>query len=751
MGFPRASITVSAPDQAGLQRAAQRLRHYLHALFGFDVLIDEGDDARDGDVVFHLRCDAHSHAPPLTGQGYAIRTAGDGRAIELCGGSAPAVNWAVSELAEFWGVRFLSYRDVLPDAPGAFAMPELPLVREPVLRTRGVRIYNDWPNDPCRWPLADIEVFLEQLARLRINHVDVMIRAYDPFCDYQWRGARKDLAVTDYGYHLPIDDRTIGYPLFEASGDAARGAFSNPDLDHADYDEAVAAGAQFLRGIRAATRDRGIDLAAVVHWSDFPEPIKRRLAELSRDTFDAESDGSGVTRIRYGRWTEGPTPEMARAMSIRNPLYLDLLRCQLQAQIDALAEFDEICLWPSEFRGATADARFAWEDLDRRFRLHEIATLDDLVDQARARAEIDADRAEHEMQADVIALWVFDELLNRRSVRCPPSLTITPAALNPVLHSVIARVFQGGRYLGHTGYMPTTAARHLDSFACLAEADMRARVVVTLEDDNIGPVPQESTPSVAVLAQAMVRHRLDGFMTRQWNYTKVMPALHYLSHVAWDAELSPDGAVEHFFAPLCGEKALPTLMEAIRVLQETTTKLHTEIICPAFLSPHLISGRWEGEDAAYFGSNAGREQNEALLASFEEAARRLAHAAQNALPTGRSLLTTMQRQSAFACAWLRGLLALSQAVDLKKQSVAADGRADIDAFDRHLGATNEQLTAACRHIREATECWVETVEDRADLGVLAALNEYGVKSVEAIRHLVNIDATSWSRRGQESN
>ena len=51
------------------------------------------------------------------------------------GGSSQATLWAVYELAERWGVRYLLDRDVLP-AKSKFTMPTLNVVMEPIFRVR---------------------------------------------------------------------------------------------------------------------------------------------------------------------------------------------------------------------------------------------------------------------------------------------------------------------------------------------------------------------------------------------------------------------------------------------------------------------------------------------------------------------------------------------------------------------------------------------------------------------------------------
>ena len=61
----------------------------------------------------------------------------DGKPALIIGGGSPrATLWAVYELVERWGVRYLLHGDVLPDPRGPFRLPEKDVVLEPLLRVR---------------------------------------------------------------------------------------------------------------------------------------------------------------------------------------------------------------------------------------------------------------------------------------------------------------------------------------------------------------------------------------------------------------------------------------------------------------------------------------------------------------------------------------------------------------------------------------------------------------------------------------
>lgn len=102
----------------------------------------------------------------------------DKPALIIGGGSDRATLWAVYELVERWGVRFLLDGDVFPDDRGGdtsdcvnIRLPERQVVREPLLPIRQWRVINDFVCGPECWGIADYRTLLDQLATLKFNHI----------------------------------------------------------------------------------------------------------------------------------------------------------------------------------------------------------------------------------------------------------------------------------------------------------------------------------------------------------------------------------------------------------------------------------------------------------------------------------------------------------------------------------------------------------------------------------------------------
>ena len=193
-----ARIVIGPKPPRLVRKAAEELAAYTQRLYQHRPrVVQRAGNGRGLTVV--LRAGAKG----LSDQGYALRPV-DGTSFVVEGGSPVAVLWGVYDLVERWGVRYELHGDILPDRPGTLRLPGRPVVCEPDLRLRSFRTYNDFANNECLWPAADHEVLLDQLVKLRFNAILFCVRPSDPFIDLRFRGARKTIAVPNYGWRPVI-------------------------------------------------------------------------------------------------------------------------------------------------------------------------------------------------------------------------------------------------------------------------------------------------------------------------------------------------------------------------------------------------------------------------------------------------------------------------------------------------------------------------------------------------------------------
>src|SRR5450631_2400952 len=143
---PRVDVVVggNAPE---LERfAARELCDYLAKLYRLDAFPARHLSPSPGAIFLIGNPDTNALVkqasqtkpfPKVSDQGIVLRrTSLDGHPALIVGGGSPrATLWAVYELVERWGVRYLLDRDALP-AKARFDIPQLNIVMEPIFKVR---------------------------------------------------------------------------------------------------------------------------------------------------------------------------------------------------------------------------------------------------------------------------------------------------------------------------------------------------------------------------------------------------------------------------------------------------------------------------------------------------------------------------------------------------------------------------------------------------------------------------------------
>ena len=149
---------VTGPGAPALERfAAEELQRYLRLLYGVTVpVVDEHAGEATPAVLIgspetNPAVASSSLArgwPTTSDQGIVLRGNGAEKTWAVGGGSPVATTWAVYDLVERLGVRYLLSGDVLPDDPGPLRLPDLDVRVEPVFTERVWRLMNDEPHGP---------------------------------------------------------------------------------------------------------------------------------------------------------------------------------------------------------------------------------------------------------------------------------------------------------------------------------------------------------------------------------------------------------------------------------------------------------------------------------------------------------------------------------------------------------------------------------------------------------------------------
>ena len=739
-------LIVTGPRPASLVRlAAEELARYAKLLFRHRPRVGSRKTRTAG-----LTVELNSKAEGLSGQGYALRPV-DRRTFKIEGGSPVAVLWGVYDLVECWGVRYELHGDILPDRPGALRLPRAAVVREPDLRMRCFRTYNDFALNECLWPAREYRLLIDQLAKLRYNGILFCVRPQDPFTDLRFRGARKTLADPNFGWKLPLRTDHPGYELFVASGDARHGEFTNPDLvRHKTYSDRIAAARAHARKVFRMAHARGMQCLVNGQPADFDPAIRLRIRELTKPQHKVKR--TPMVRIRYGVLREGPDVETGRCMSVNNPVFLDAVAANIQAHIDAFPDADAFFFGSTEFGGSDADCERAWRALDRKYGLNKIKTLPALEREARRHAEDSADRSHRELRSDIVVLYTLDRLLNERGFdlsRSRPGVTLAPGGLAAELHRFMPRIFPHRMpYLTNYGYMPAYIATRTDTLEHDDPESVRHFLVVSAEDDNVGMLPQLTGPAVHKIFEALRSVGAYGFLTRQWLHSNLLPTFHYMGHAAWEKGWTPAKAYGHLYGPICGPRSLPHILRAFRRLERITERMHLDTFLVSFPVPTWITNLWEGAGGPLSEDPKAdkRRRMEQTAKVYEQCADDLVRAHRASRPAGRDTLFALERHMRHAVHYCR---AINRLLGARRADVMADearkaGR--FDDLDEARTAAAAGLAEAESLMRQACETFAEGVRDRCDLGALATLNSYNLEVVAALARIARAKSEMFSVR-----
>ena len=568
MSISDAEIRMS-PAATALERfAGDELKRYLAALFGIEAAVtDRPAGQADHRFVVGLSTDpaireCAGALPPLSDQGHIVRRVSADTML-LAGASSAAVAWAVYELVEHYGVRYLLHEDVFPLKPGRFHLPDVDAVFEPVQQRRSWRLMCDLPIGPAMWSLDQHRRFIAQIFKLKFNGIYLSLWPHQPFIDYEVGGISRDSAHFLFGEKIPVDADTIGR---EHLPDA-------PHLTHPQFlginsfPDMLAVGQRFVHALMDAARQMGMRTEISIQPLEFPHVFRPLLQKPS-----------GTTQL--GDLVGSETGDLTNAD------HVELVRAKIAAYLEAYPEVDELSLGLPEFPHAGEVFRERWTELAAKYRLEP----DFNIDRMAAFAESDhltpgcATRSATDFKSAVAMLHFFDwffagnDLLGRAAaagVTLGLDLGIAGVGVLPFLDRVI---WPGGTVSTALDYTSSRAVRRLDVMETLDASKVSASLVITLQDDNVGWLPQVATENIHVLLQAMHRLGWRGYSTRFWPIGDLDPAAAYMARASWDIALTPRRAYADHVERNYGAAAVEPFSQVMRMLEDVTVVLDLDFL-----------------------------------------------------------------------------------------------------------------------------------------------------------------------------
>lgn len=651
--------------------------------------------------------------PELSDQGIVLLPRDvDGKPGLVIGGGTPqATAWAVYELVERWGVRYLLHGDVLPDTPGPLGLPGERVVMEPEFAVRQWRVVNDFACGPESWGMADYRLVLGQLAKMKFNRILISIYPWQPFLHFEVDGVARRSCSLWFDFHYPITPDMPGRHLFDD-----RAEFWNPDLPlGASYEETAAAGERLMHRLMDCAHRHGMQCALVVPLPRFPAEFKelipgsRRFSSLRRQTIapgpDTDLDDPGLTRV-------------SAAM--------------LRAAVNTYPEVDSLVLGMPEQRSWVGEHERAWKGLDATYELSDVASLEKILEQAGRRKDYPggAERAVNEIKGDLPALYFYDRLLRKLDVLANTSKPDIPVIyyavaeeLFPLLEKILPR---GSETLNFVDYTPVRILKRQETLSTLGGTDVPATLIYTLHDDNVGIVPMLATSSLHKLNEALRRHDWAGFSTRYWLVSDHDPCLAYLARASWDAEATPRQVYADLVGQVCGERCVPDMLEAFEQIEKTTELLEMKFLGLSFPTPGMY---------ARYRDPAASEQ---VRRGYRLALAAVRRARAETRPAGEPFLDYWIGRLEFGIGYFDCLQAAHRAMTLKSESDQARKQGDTETATKRLADAAAEMERAVGLSRSMLETYARVARDQSDAGAIATMAEYVYRPLKS-------RAAAWSR------
>ncbi|MCE9527175.1 MAG: hypothetical protein K8R36_14105 [Planctomycetales bacterium] len=293
---PRVDIVIGEKAPALEKRAAEDVAADLKQIYDSTAKILTSPSDESQNVIFvgnrNSFPDIKDQIPlnPRLGDRARLHTVRfRGRSALYIGGGDPLeVYYAAADYSRRLGIRPLLSGDLYPVSPQPFTLEQIESFAAPDHKYRSWSLSNSFPLGSATWSLNDIRRLLRQVSRLKYNQVVIDLRAWQPFIHFEYEGTSKKTGVFGQVGDLFVSGDTAGRSAFKGSK-----LFENPDFHGlASYEERLAAGQKYLRGVCAESHAVGMSVVFQVDPFEFPREFEPYLSKSKQPT---KAEGLAIT------------------------------------------------------------------------------------------------------------------------------------------------------------------------------------------------------------------------------------------------------------------------------------------------------------------------------------------------------------------------------------------------------------------------------------------------------------------------
>ncbi len=761
--------------------AGKELSRYLGCLSGLPVAIATSDewtgDDREDCVLVGLPETNPLIQEVLREEGAPTNLDPDGFVLRsqkfrglpswlVTGRTAMGVLYGVYSLLEEAGATFLLSGDLLPEPRSSFTLPQIDRVSEPDFERRGFLLPIPLNLHESMWGLDDYRRLIDQMAKLRLNYLNLNITGADPFLEYTFRGERNligDVNTPESGYlvarmHVPdayTNQVEIGKEHFAGIPSMAPPELQgvpSPEEAHRRYK------AMFL-AIFDHAKSRGVKIGFTMDATEIPYNFAR---------FMKRNDSTPAHRTIAGARVDH-----------HDPLFEEHTRAWLTALFETYPDAVDLFFWNAEGYHKAPDG----SDVEHRrviehYRPHfEEAkrTFEENWMETCAYSSIMDKSAQDVIDTDIIQMAATLKIIEiSKSLRPDFAVGFGFLFRGYVLQSIDRIVDKNIPFIDFQSSAVIPIKNDINARYCLGMGERKRYIIPRVDDDDsmFGmPFYLRQFRTDGVFKEAK-EAGANGFIAQLFRARGTEHHVSFLARGGWDAELTPEQFYNDYASEVFGSAASESMERAFEILEDSEELLAWQ----GLKNFHFLGGCTE----LYAGFSTGlagevTEQDNPYdgppdPAHLAKCARSLYHGVDNRIPAGRyvperikyhqrsiQLLrealsemeaaeTTVSTKGRSYLAYLRNkteaFIAHMEMVTLAAQGLAAYG----DAFADHSGdeaALAQALTAAEQHYvkaqskaREAATIFAGFIDHPSDLAILFLANIFNIQKVDKIADVV---------------
>jgi len=244
----------------------------------------------------------------------------------------------------------------------------------------------------------------------------------------------------------------------------------------------------------------------------------------------------------------------------------------------------------------------------------------------------------------------------------------------------------------------------------------------------VGLLPQLTTGSLAQLVDVMRAAGWSGFSTRYWLIGDHDLSVGYCARAAWEPSLKPDEFYRRQIGAVCGQAAVPAMMQAMEELEKQTIALEGPGLGLTFPVPGMILRHWQAGPLLEYLVEV-RKGYQASLERVRRADR--ARRATLGQPGSRArsaaadeYLGYWMGRFAFGAGYIDTIEATQKAATAQAEAEKAKKTGKTDEHKAKLAEAAKLADQAAQKAFQMIETYAHVARDPSDRGAIAILAEY---------------------------